>query len=428
MHIFDTQTIQKRRDRLKPVLDSHLTDDTLVLFASGDAITKPGGLDQTYPFLPQPEYYWISGLRRPWGVVAYSKTEGFTDFVEPVSPAERLWEGVEGDVEGTPVSELDSWIAAKKFKKIFVIGSQKTAEKSLVASQDQHLEILEAVNTVRRIKDEAEIALVKKCAQAALAGYQAVEKFIRPGVTERDIQIEYESTVLRAGVDKFPYDSIVGAGTNAAVLHFYPSKRVVAQDDLILIDAGADIEDYCVDITRVFSASGKFTTQQQAVYDIVKKAQSLSVSMCTPGTDWPDVHAASARTIAQGLQDLNILKCDPETALETQAISLFFPHGVGHLVGLRVRDVGGIVTKPTQKYFGVNLRVDLKLQENFMVTVEPGLYFVKNLLENQENRSKYKDLINWSEVEKWMSVGGVRIEDDILVNSSPINLTQIVRK
>lgn len=428
MHIFDSQTIQNRRQRLKTVLDNFLGNNSLVLIASGDAIPKPGGLDQTYPFLPLPEYYWLTGLRRPWGVVAYSKSEGFVDFVQPVSDAERLWEGVEGNVEGLNVADLNSWISKKKFQDIFLFGSHKISADSSLAAKSRHLELQELINSVRRVKDEAEIALVKRCAQAALKGYEALEKFIRPGVTERDIQIEYESTVLRAGADKFPYDTIVGAGSNAAVLHFYPSKRVVKENDLVLIDAGADIEDYCVDITRVFSASGKFTSQQQAIYDIVKKAQAKSVSMCTPGTSWPDVHAASARIIAEGLKDLNILKCDAETALETQAVSVFFPHGVGHLVGLRVRDVGGIVTKPAQNYFGVNLRVDLTLKENYLITVEPGLYFVKNLLDNTENRSKYAELINWSEVEKWKDIGGVRIEDDILVAETPQNLTESVKK
>lgn len=430
MHIFDTQTVQKRRDRLKKAFDAVLDNDSLVLVYSGDAITKPGGLDQAYPFLPHPEYYWLSGLRRPWGAVAYSKQEGFVDFVKPVSFDERLWEGVQGDVEGLNISDLESWVKAKKFKNVYLFGAHpNTAPAGLTRlPKEQELDVLEVFNSVRRVKDQAEIDLVKRCAKAALAGYEAIEKFIRPGVTERDIQIEYESTVLRAGADKFPYDTIVGAGTNAAVLHFYPSKKVVEKDEMILIDAGADIEDYCVDITRVYPASGKFTSQQQLIYDLVKKAQAKSVSMCTPGTYWPDVHAASAKIMAEGLRDLNIMTCSADEALETGAISAFFPHGVGHLVGLRVRDVGGIANIVPKQHYGVRIRVDFKLQENYLITVEPGLYFVKNIIENPEKRTQYKDQINWNEVEKWKHLGGVRIEDDILVGSTPQNLTEIVRK
>ena len=429
MHIFDTQTIQKRRDRLKAAFDAVLANDSLVLISSGDAITKPGGLDQTYPFLPHPEYYWISGLRRPWGAVAYSKQDGFVDFVKPVSFEERLWEGVEGDVEGRNIAELETWIKSKKFKDVYLFGSHENKTFGLTrVNHEQELDVLEVFNSVRRVKDQAEIDLVKRCAQAALKGYEAIEKFIRPGVTEREIQLEYENTVLKAGADKFPYDTIVGSGTNAAVLHFYPSKKVVGKDEFILIDAGADIEDYCVDITRVYSSTGKFTSQQQMIYDLVKKAQAKSVSMCTPGTYWPDVHAASARIMAEGLRDLNVMTCSADEALETGAISAFFPHGVGHLVGLRVRDVGGIANVAPKNHYGVRIRVDFHLKENYLITVEPGLYFVKNIIDNPEKRSQYKDQINWNEVEKWRNIGGVRIEDDIVVGATPQNLTEIVKK
>lgn len=205
-------------------------------------------------------------------------------------------------------------------------------------------------------------------------------------------------------------------------------KKIVEKGELVLIDAGADIEDYCVDITRCYPTNGKFSEKQQAIYDTVLKAQEKCISMCTPGTEWSEVHNTAGRIMAQGLKDFNILNCSADEALETGAISVFFPHGVGHLVGLRVRDVGGVANKPVQKFNGVNLRVNFPLQENYLVTVEPGLYFVKALIENPEIRSKHKDSINWNEVEKWRSVGGVRIEDDILVGKTPTNLTDCVKK
>ncbi len=430
MKIFDQNIISNRRSRLKQAFDAVLDNKSLVLVFSGEAPTKPGGLDQTYPFLPHPEYYWLSGLRRPWGAVAYGKDHGFVDFVQPVSFDERLWEGVEGDVEGINISELESWAKSKGFQQVFMFGAHNNQSVGNIKRADskKELDLLETFNQVRRVKDEAEIALVKQCASAALKGYEAISKFIRPGITERDIQIEYESTVLRAGADKFPYDNIVGSGTNAAILHAIPTNKVIGDNEFILIDAGADIADYCVDITRVFSSSGQFTKRQQVIYDIVKAAQKKSVSMCQPGMEWHEVHAASARIMAEGLRDLNIMTCSADTALETGAISAFFPHGVGHLVGLRVRDVGGVVNKPVKEYYGARIRVDLQLEKNFLVTVEPGLYFIKNIIENPEKRKQYQDQINWNEVEKWKDIGGVRIEDDILVDSTPHNLTEIVPK
>lgn len=430
MYIFDQNTIQKRRERLNKSFQNAVPNDALVLFFSGEPTTKPGGFDQSYPFLPHPEYYWISGLRRAWGVVAYSKSEGFVDFIQPITADEVLWEGAFGDLHGKNISELESWVKKGNFKEVFIFGENNGKQYALPSKVDgqKFLDLKETLNLVRRVKDAAEVSLIKKCASAAHAGYLVLEKFIQGGVSERAIQLAYESAVLEAGADKFPYDSIVGSGTNAAILHAIPTKKIVEKGELVLIDAGADIEDYCVDITRCYPTNGKFNDKQQAIYDTVLKAQLKCISMCTPGTEWSEVHNTAGRIMAQGLKDLGILNCTADEALETGAISVFFPHGVGHLVGLRVRDVGGVANKPVQKFNGVNLRVNFPLQENYLVTVEPGLYFVKALIENEELRTKHKNSINWNEVEKWRSVGGVRIEDDILVGSTPTNLTEIVKK
>lgn len=123
MYIFDQNTIQKRRDRLQSSFQNTVPNDALVLFFSGEPTTKPGGFDQTYQFLPHPEYYWISGLRRPWGVVAYSKNEGFVDFIQPITADEVLWEGASGDLHGKNVSELESWIKKQNAKEVLFLAN-----------------------------------------------------------------------------------------------------------------------------------------------------------------------------------------------------------------------------------------------------------------------------------------------------------------
>lgn len=270
---------------------------------------------------------------------------------------------------------------------------------------------------------------MRKLAGIANEGYKKVSQFMAPGVTERQIQIEYESAVLRAGSERMPYGSIVGTGTNAAILHASPSSRVVQAGELVLIDAGADIEDYCVDITRVFPATGEMNDRQKKIYQTVMKAQTASIALCRPGVEWKDVHLASAREIALGLIDLGILKCSVDEALESNAISVFFPHGVGHMVGLRVRDVGGPFNPNPKSYAGARLRVDMKLRAGHLMTVEPGCYFIEALINDAGTREAFKSQINWNEAVKWLDFGGVRIEDDILVTTSgPDNLTQIVTK
>lgn len=429
MKIFSADTITERRKRAATNLDLVLTDDEFCYIFSGEPIQKPGGLDQTYPFLPHPDYYWISGLRRPMGVVVYSKSEGWKDFVKPLSLEERLWEGGTEEIPGTPLAELDAWRAKKKAARCIVLG-QATEKFRAWKNTDEatHNRIQEAFNRARRKKDPEEIALITDAARAAAVGYSHLKKFIRPGVSERQIQIEFETAALKAGAEKFPYDTIVGSGVNAAVLHAIPTAKIVQKGELVLIDAGADIHDYCVDITRVFFADGTPSEQQSAIYSIVAKAQQQAIQNCIPGKEWVEVHRSAARVIAEGLKDLKIFAGSVDSALESEAISVFFPHGIGHMVGHRVRDVGPIVGKAPKTHFGVRLRVDLALEEDFVMTAEPGIYFVSALIDKKENRERFKKEIHWNEVEKWRHFGGIRLEDDILVKENPVNLTHSIEK
>lgn len=435
MPIFDTSTLQARRTRLESTLNGVMAEGEVALFYSGELVQKPGGFDQTYPFLPHPEYQWLTGLRRAKGVVAFSKSTGWMDFVELPTADEALWEGGRDTVTGTDVSQFESWLASGRFTRVFAFGQPSMANRAALAQrklnedEETQVRLQEQVNCARRPKDEAEIALIRKMADCAAVGYRELPNVIRPGVTEREIQIAYETAVLRAGSEKFPYDTIVGAGTNAAVLHAVPTMKKVEKGELVLIDAGADLHDYCVDVTRVYPAGEAFDSRQKSLYDLVIKGQAAAIEKCRPGIEWRSAHETAARTMAQGLRELGILKCDAETALESEAIAVFFPHGIGHMVGLRVRDVGGVAGQKVRWCCGVRLRVDLKLEENFVMTVEPGLYFVEALLDRPETRAKFEDQINWSEVEKWRNVGGVRIEDDIQVTSrGPVNLTSQIAK
>lgn len=429
MKPFSDGCLNTRKTRTAAALESCLRPGDVVLVHCGEPIQKPGGHDQNYPFLPHPDYLWLTGSRRPFGISAFSKNEGWTDFVKPVSRDELVWEGGAEVIPGTPIDELDSWLLKKSPARVFCLGQQgKLDRRKNVDEEDAH-EVQEAFNQVRRIKDVEEVELIRRLAGFANAGYAKVKHFVRAGVTERQIQLEYEAEVLRAGAEKMPYDSIVGTGTNSAILHAIPTSRVVKAGDLVLIDAGADVNDYCVDITRIFAADGTLTARQRSIYDLVLKAQGASIALCKPGTEWLDVHRASARVFAHGLKDLGIITGEAEAALESGAIAVFFPHGVGHMVGLRVRDVGGKLTKSPKITAGARVRVDLPLQENFLMTVEPGLYFIEALLNDPDTRKKFAAQINWAEVDKWRDFGGIRIEDDILVTKTGHdNLTAVVPK
>jgi Xaa-Pro dipeptidase len=419
--IFSTSTITERKRRTALALNTVLKNEDTVIVYSGTPIQKPGGHDQTYPFLPHPDYFWISGTRRPYGVSAYTKTDGWIDFVLPVTREERIWEGGAEVIPGKDLAEFSPWMDKRNSQRVFNLTQE--------SDEAEWLQIKETFSRQRRIKDSEEVALVRRLATIANAGYQKLKTSVRPGISERQIQLDYEMAVLYAGSEKLPYDSIVGTGSNSATLHAIPTSRIVKDSEHVLIDAGADIQDYCVDITRIFPANGRRSDRLDAIYDLVLKAQLESIAMCVPGTSWKEVHLKSARVIAQGLVDLNILKVSAEEAVHSNTISVFFPHGVGHMVGLRVRDVGGPYNPNPKKYAGARLRVDMTLEENHLMTVEPGVYFIEALLRDAETRRTFGDQVNWTEAEKWLDFGGVRIEDDILVTSrGPDNLTAVVEK
>ncbi len=428
MQIFSTQAIKNRQLRITNILSQSMKAGELLLVFCGDPIQKPGGWDQNYYFIPHPLYFWLSGARRPSGVMTFSVDQGWTHFQKPYSDAEKIWDGITEEITGQDRGLLDSKL--KSFDKIYVLGQPSAHDLKLAKNNksEDETRLNIQIELERRIKDSEEVALIEKAAHIASLGYKKFRATLKPGLTERDLQVEYEAEIARHGSHKNPYETLIGSGVNAAILHASPTLKKITKDEVVLIDAGVDLYDYCVDITRVFPAGEKFSSQGQMLYDVVQKAHAAGIENSKAGTDWHAVHALTAKIIAEGLKTFGVLKCDADTALESEAIALFYPHGVGHLVGLRVRDTGSPENLSPKKYCGAYLRVDLKLQENFTLTVEPGCYFIPALLNNSEKRAKFKDLINWSELEKWIPVGGVRIEDDILIQKagSPRVLTQAV--
>ncbi|MBT3222424.1 MAG: aminopeptidase P family protein [Proteobacteria bacterium] len=423
MTIFTKDTLNERRRRAAASLGP---DTPLVVIAAGEPIQKPSGLDQVYPFVPFAEYYWLTGSQRPGGIITYDHQSGWTDFVRPASTDERLWEGEPEVPPGEDVAGFAEWLKAQT-GSIAAVGAKVEgveADKEASELAQSRLDIS------RRAKDEAELELIGRAVNGTARGFAHVRDQIRPGVNERFLQIELESTMYRHGCDGVGFGTIVGAGTHSAVLHFEPGERVVGDDDLVLVDAGGSILGYTADVSRTYSAKGKFTHEQQAIYDIVLAAQLASIDKCRVGVEWADVHRTAAATLAQGLVDLGILKGKIDDLLDSEAISLFFPHGVGHMLGLGVRDVGGrAVGRELRKVCGARLRVDLPLEQHFLMTIEPGLYFVPAIIDSAENQQKFADAVAWDSLDRWRPVGGVRIEDDILVTADePKNLTQAIEK
>ncbi len=424
--MFTNTDIQSRRAKVSSAWDNLLTNREVVLVYSGEPISKPGGLDQTYTFIPHPAYYWLTGRRRESEVLLYAKDLGWIEFQLEINPEEMIWEGERTDLlvksEGKSINELNEFLAKHSFENSYELGQA-------VFVEGKSFELRKALDRERRKKDASEVKLILQLADIANAGYEKIAEAIRPGISEKEIQIIYESEIFRKGSHTTPYDSIVGAGSNSAILHALPTNRIVQENEFVLVDAGADIYDYCVDITRTYFSSGAMHGRHKDLYDLVLKAYTECAAMCMVGVQWRDVHAKAAHVITAGLLELGILNGSYDELIEKEVVSLFFPHGVGHLVGLRVRDAGQAENIHPKTYFGARLRIDLALEENNIVTVEPGCYFIASILNNKKVQEKFKTEVNWTALEKWKSIGGVRIEDNFLVkNGSNVNLTNVVKK
>lgn len=391
----------------------NLTNE-IVLIGAGTPIRIPGHLDQCFPFQPHPEYRWLAEKDRPGSILAYDPEEGWTHFTPAVTEAERVWDGISKEPEGPYLEELEPWLEARKGRpKVYLGSSQQPADEATTRLRD-------LLTYVRRPKDEGEIALMERASKATDAGHRAAAAFIKPGVTEREIQIELETAMFRAGATKTGYASIVGTGPNSAVFHFTPGARQVQKGELVLIDAGAEVDGYVIDVTRTYPAEDRFTPEQQAIYDVVLAALNNANDRCRPGVEWLDIHRQAALDMAQGLVDAGVLRGSAESLVESEAIAMFFPHGIGHMVGLGVRDASGSEPgrKEIRKSAGVAVRCDMILLAGYTMTVEPGLYFIPALVNDPARREKFREQVNWERAAEWTAkVGGVRIEDNVLVTA-----------
>ena len=378
--------------------------DEVVLIGAGQPVPIPGRGDPTYPFRSHSEYLYLTDRERPGGVLAFDPGEGWVEFVVPVTADELLWTGLEGDREGVPEGtrprdELEGWVAGRPVRR-------------LGATTDPDDALRNELIRVRRPKDDDELERMRVAAEATGAGFAELAAMLAPGRTERELQVALEAAFLRSGGDFLAFESIVAAGDHSAVLHFAPTQRELEPGQLLLVDAGAEYRGYASDVTRTYAVGGELDARQRIVWETVRRAGEAAIATCRPGVEWREVHRTAALVTAEGLVELGVLRGAPETLVESGAVTLFFPHGVGHMVGLGVRDAGYASDEAREPAPGLpRLRLDIALQPRHAWTVEPGIYFVAPLLARHQDRRD----VDWDRVDELLGFGGVRIEQNVLI-------------
>jgi Xaa-Pro aminopeptidase len=413
-----------RRERVAKALA--LTSEVL-LIGAGEPIPIPGGADQCYRFLAHPEYVYLTDREIAGAVLAFDPDDGWTHFVPEVTERDRIWEGRSDAEPGTePLPGLAAWLGKRRDRTAVNLGAPLPGCRTDEARVG---ELRSRFSHARRPKDDAEIERMRIAVAATAAGYRLLAERVRPGVSERELAVELEAEFFRSGADRTCYDTIVGSGPKAAVFHFSPGERRVRPGEVVLVDAGAEVRRYGCDVTRVYPADGAWTGAAGELRAIVLRALDRAIGRCGPGVEMADVHLGACADLTEGLIGMGLLRGAADSLIERGAHALFFPHGIGHMVGLGVRDAGGRVPGRTPRSLA-GLRVfgtDLPLLPGYVMTIEPGIYFVPALLRDPKRRERYGDAVDWERAESLLPLGGIRIEDNILVTpEGRENLTRAI--
>jgi Xaa-Pro aminopeptidase len=406
------------------------------------------------PFRADSTFLYFTGVTEP-GAAALIDTDGScTLFLDPPADDDALWHGevdtfaarrARYDVDAVrPLAELDAACTPLRGRllSLAVPDAAMTARASTLTGLDLAYPrtpgpdvLVDAVIGLRRTRDAWELARMREAAALAARAHVAAMKATRVGLYERQIAALFDAVIAGEGATN-SYQSIVTV--RGEVLHNHGYDNRMEDGQLLLLDGGAETRSgHASDVTRTWPVNGCFDARQRDAYQLVLAANEACIEKVRAGVRYRDIHWEALRVLAQGLVDLGLLRGSVDTLVESGAVAAFFPHGVGHLLGMDVHDLENFGdrpayapgrTRPTQ--FGYRyLRLDLDLEPGMVVTIEPGFYVVPAILRDPALRTHLGEHVNFDAAERWVGFGGIRIEDDILVtDGAPENLTASIPK
>ena len=402
---FETSEYIERQERLF----SQLPESSIVIIPTNERKTRSN--DVGYPFRANSYMLYLCGWKEDEGVfVAHNRNDRIESilFVSPRDTTKEIWEGIRIGVEGAeswPVSSTSSIENFEteiiqmigQFENVFTISGISNELDKICKEVEAISDPRPIIDPMRRVKSDSEIKYMQESATIASHAHKLAMENAAPGIGEWEIQSNVEGHFMRSK-STWSFPSIVGGGSNATILHYKSNDCIVLDGDLVLVDAGCEINGYASDITRTWPINGRFTEAQKEIYELVLKAEKAGISACQVGSPWTAMHHVVSEVIAQGLIDLGILDCGLDEALGDEVkldgpFRNFFMHGTGHFLGLDVHDVGGgrLGDPGTPE----------SLEPGMVLTIEPGLYFA--------------DWRGDIEIPERYSGIGIRIEDDILV-------------
>ena len=286
------------------------------------------------------------------------------------------------------------------------------------------LKLIQAVVKMRATKSAEEIAYIDAACDIGYVMHTTAQMLIKPGVTERFVAGQVDG-IARSLAQGNSFGTIFSQ--HGEIMHGAPSDAPLEDGRLVLCDAGCELNDYCSDHTRTMPVNGRFTQRQLEIYSIVEECHDYVLEVAKPGVKYMDVHFAVCRRMTERLKELGLMKGDVDEAVNAGAHAMFLPHGLGHMMGMDVHDMEGLgqiyvgfddETRPNLEQFGTNcLRMGRRLEPGFVVTDEPGIYFIPALIDEWRASGHCKDFLDFDLLEQYKDFGGIRIEDDLLITA-----------
>ena len=440
--MFSKDTYVRRRSELKRLVKSGV----IVLFGNNEA-PKNYPNNAYFPFRQDSSFIYYFGQHRDGlvgvididndcemligddidieDIVWYGSVDCVSDLaaqvgIDKTAPMKELQNICDkAKAKGQKIHFLPPYRHDTKIQIMDLLGIHPSQQKE-AASMD----LIMAVVKMRSTKEPQEIEAIERACDVGYMMHTTAQRLIKPGVTERYIggQVDGIANSLANGNSFATIFSQHGE-----IMHGNPSGALLEDGRLALCDAGCELDDYCSDHTRTMPVNGKYSQRQLEIYSIVEACHDYALEVAKPGVKYMDVHFAVCRLMTDKLKELGLMKGDTEEAVRAGAHAMFLPHGLGHMMGMDVHDMEGLdqryvgfdaETRPNLEQFGTNcLRMGRRLEEGFVVTDEPGIYFIPALIDDWRASGHCAEFLNFDMLETYKDFGGIRIEDDILITS-----------
>ena len=440
--MFDSHVYKERREALRRQLDGGL----VLLLGNGEASSNYP--DNTYHFRQDSSFLYFFGINHP-GFAGVIDIEGGEEtlFGNDFTMDDIIWMGPQPSVtnqahrvgveKSAPLGHLKEIVtkALQQGRKVHFLPPYRHANKLWleeltgirVSQLASHVSValIKAIVALRSVKSDLEIAEIEHACDIGYEMHTTAMRMCRPGVKEQLIAGSIEGIALAHGAGvSFP--TILSM--NGETLHNHYHGNLLEDGRMMLVDAGAETNmNYCSDFTRTVPVSGHFTQRQKEIYNIVVAAHDCAIDHARPGNTWKAVHLEVCRVLTNGLKELGLMRGDIDEAVAAGAHALFMPHGLGHMMGLDVHDMedlGQIYVgyddeiRPSTQFGLASLRMGRRLEEGFVITDEPGIYFIPALIDQWRAEGLHSDFLNYDAIEKYKDFGGIRLEDDVLITAT----------